>query len=220
MQLDQFMKELAVDFLPEIMELFFPDMARRLDFSQTKDLNKELYTDSPEGALREIDVLVEVVVIDPPPEFLLMHFESQQQQKFDFPARMLGYHCLVYAREIEAERRDSFTLAEFEAWQNRKRILSFVFCHYPLENAMTQQEYQVSVLQTHLSCGYIIISLPMLSAQAYLEKDNPAVCALAVFMNPDNFSPLELKIQCYRKLINYQSSLTQKQLTDIAYVCP
>ena len=44
MELDQFMKELAVDFLAEIVDLFFPDLARRLDFSQKRDLNKQLYT--------------------------------------------------------------------------------------------------------------------------------------------------------------------------------
>jgi hypothetical protein len=47
MELDQFMKELVVDFLGEVIDLFFPDFSRRLDFSQTQDLNKQFYTDSP-----------------------------------------------------------------------------------------------------------------------------------------------------------------------------
>ena len=64
MELDQFMKELVGDFLDEIFQLFFPDLARRLDFSTKRDLNKEFYTDSPKGAERRIDVLIEVVVID------------------------------------------------------------------------------------------------------------------------------------------------------------
>ena len=45
MELDQFMKEFAVDFLKEIIELFFPKLAPKLYFSQKKDLNKELYTE-------------------------------------------------------------------------------------------------------------------------------------------------------------------------------
>ena len=38
------MKELAVYFLADNVDLFFPDLARRLDFSQKRDLNKQLYT--------------------------------------------------------------------------------------------------------------------------------------------------------------------------------
>ncbi len=193
MELDQYMKELVVDFLGEVMVLFFPDLARRLDFSQTSALNKELYTDSPKGAERFVDLLLEVRVIQPPPEVVLIHFESQQQKRFDFSARMLGYHCLIYAREIEGERLDSFSLSEFTAWQERKRLFSFVFCNYSLEAGITQAESDISLLHTHLSCHYTMISLPMLSAREYLQKDNPVVCALAVFMNPAGFSPPELK---------------------------
>ena len=60
MELDQFMKELPGDFLKEIIELFFPNLAGKLNFSQKKDLNKELYTGSPEGEERFVDVLLEV----------------------------------------------------------------------------------------------------------------------------------------------------------------
>ena len=182
MEIDQFMKELAVDFIVSVMELFFPDLSLRLDFAQKKDLNKQLYTASPKGAERFVDVLLEVGVKAPPPEILVIHIESQQQKRFDFPARMLAYHCLIYVREIEGERQDSFSFSEFTAWQDKKRILSFVFCNYPLQNGITREEYQIGLPQTHLICQYTCISLPLLSAREYLQKDNPVVCALAVFM--------------------------------------
>jgi len=50
-----------------------------------------------------------------------------------------------------------------------------------------------------------------------LQKDNPVVCAPAVFMNPAGFSPPELKAACYRKLVDYQLRLTPKQVDDIVY---
>jgi hypothetical protein len=37
MELDQFMKELAVNFIVFVMDLFFPDLAQRLDFARKKD---------------------------------------------------------------------------------------------------------------------------------------------------------------------------------------
>jgi len=88
MELDQFMKEFAVNFIEYVIQLFFPCLARRLDFAREKDLNKQLYTDSPQGAERFVDVLLEVGVKDPPPEVVLVHSESQQSKRFDFPARM------------------------------------------------------------------------------------------------------------------------------------
>ena len=57
----------------------------------------------------------------------------------------------------------------------------------------------------------------MLSAREYLQKDNPLVCALAVFMNPDALSPPELKVACYSKLISYFSTLTTRQINCIVY---
>jgi len=105
MEIDQFMKELVGDFLKEIMELFFPHFASQCNFSQKRDLSKDFYTKSLEGEERFVDMLLEVGYQNPPPDVLLIHIESQQQKRFDFPARMLAYLCLIYAREIERERR-------------------------------------------------------------------------------------------------------------------
>jgi len=214
MELDQFMKEFAVDFLKEIIELFFPKLAAKLNFFQKKDLNKELYTESPKGEERFVDVLLEVGYKIPLPSVLLVHVESQQQKRFDFPARMLAYQCLIYEREIERERRDSFSLAEFVEWEKRKNLLSFVFCNYALDAGITEEEHKTAF---HLGCQYTCISLPMLSAREYLEKDNSAVCVLAVFMNQDGLSKPILKVECYRKLLLYLKSLTSRQINQIVY---
>ena len=217
MELDQFMKELTVNFIVFVMKLFFPPLARRLDFSRQKDLNKQLYTDSPEGTERFVDVLIGVPVNEPPPEYLLIHVESQQNKRFDFPARMLGYHCLIYAREIEGERKDKLSLPEFTAWQNKKKILSFVFCNYPLKAGTTQEECKVGLPQSNLACQYTCIGLPSLSARECLQKDNPVVCALAVFMDEDGLSTPELKVSCYRRLLDYLATLTRRQINIIVY---
>jgi len=130
---------------------------------------------------------------------------------------MLGYQCLIYIREIESERRESFSLSEFTAWQNRKQILSFVFCNYPLQNGIIRERFQIGSPQTRLSGQYTCISLPMLSARVYLRKRRAVVCALAVLMNPDGLSPPELKAACYRKLIFFLPTLTNRQLNLISH---
>lgn len=217
MEIDQFMKELSVDYLPRIMELFFPDEAEYCDFERRKDLNKELYTESPKGEERFVDMLQEVPYKHPLQSLLLIHVESQQQKKVDFPARMLGYQSMIYLREIERERKNLFSYAEFTEWQNEKLLLSFAFCNYKDDEPISRKEYKVGSPQTYLSCGYTTINLPMLSAKEYLEKDNPVVCALAVFMDGNGISAAELKAGCYRKLLSYRESLTGRQIDLIIY---
>ncbi|MFQ6041323.1 MAG: hypothetical protein ACE5PV_10745 [Candidatus Poribacteria bacterium] len=167
MELDQFMKELAGDFLKEIIELFYPNLARKLDFSQKKDLNKELYTESPEGEERFVDVLLEVGYKTPPPSVLLVHVESQQRKRFDFPARMLGYQCLIYGREIERERKDSFSLAEFTEWENSKHLLSLVFCNYALDAGVVLPANKRFIAKKEIS---VRVMLTILSEALYLPE--------------------------------------------------
>lgn len=217
MELDQFFKELIVEFLVELMELFFPNIAQRLDFTRKRDLNKDLYTDSLKGSERFIDMLLEVLVKDPPPDYILLHIESQQEKRFDFSTRMLAYHILIYAREIENHRSERFTREEFKAWQKRKQIFPFVFCNYPLEKGIKVEQHKVGLPNAQLMCEYTCISLPMLSALEYLQKDNVVVCALATMMDTKGFSKPELKATCYRKLVPYLLNLTRRKINIIVH---
>ncbi|MBC8234945.1 hypothetical protein H8E77_35820 [bacterium] len=79
---------------------------------------------------------------------------------------------------------------------------------------ITEEEYKTAF---HLGCQYTCISLPMLSAREYLQKDNSVVYALAVFMNLDGLSKPILKVECYRKLLLYMNSLTTRQINQIVY---
>ena len=61
---DQLWKELLRAFFREFMEMFFPLAAARLDFSSVDFLDKELFTDVPEGLLREPDLIARVQTRD------------------------------------------------------------------------------------------------------------------------------------------------------------
>ena len=52
---DQLFKEFLRAFFRDFLELFCPDIAARLDFGTVRFLEKELFTDFPEGSLREAD---------------------------------------------------------------------------------------------------------------------------------------------------------------------
>lgn len=82
---DQLFKELLQAFFREFMELFFADVAARLDFSQVTFLDKETFTDVPQGDQREADLVAQVYTLDGEPEIILTHIEVEARRKSSFP---------------------------------------------------------------------------------------------------------------------------------------
>ena len=61
---DQFFKDFFRAFFRDFLELFYPEISARLDFGTLRFLEKELFTDFPEGSLREADVVAELETRD------------------------------------------------------------------------------------------------------------------------------------------------------------
>lgn len=76
---DQLFKELLRAFFSEFLELFYPEVAARLDFTRVTFLDKEVFTDVPEGSRRELDLLAQVCTLDGEPKLILIHVEVQAQ---------------------------------------------------------------------------------------------------------------------------------------------
>ena len=95
---DQLFKELLRAFFREFLELFYPEVAARLDFARTTFLDKETFTDLPEGSRREMDLVAQVYTLDGEPEIILVHVEVQTQRRGEFPYRMWEYYALLRLR--------------------------------------------------------------------------------------------------------------------------
>ena len=54
---DQLFKAILEAFLKDFLELFFPEVAERLDFKTLRPLDKEVFTGFPEGSRRQVDFL-------------------------------------------------------------------------------------------------------------------------------------------------------------------
>lgn len=80
------------------MLLFYPEIASRLDFSRVTFLDKETFTDIPEGKQRESDLVVEVYALDGQVEIILVHIEIEFEWGSDFPGRMFDYYTLLRLR--------------------------------------------------------------------------------------------------------------------------
>jgi hypothetical protein len=72
MPTDQMFKSVLKSFFQDIIELFLPYIARRLNFQQVEFIDKELYTDTQQGNKREPDIVAKVNTYDGEPEILLL----------------------------------------------------------------------------------------------------------------------------------------------------
>jgi len=55
--------------------LFYPDVAARLDFGRVTFLDKEVFTDVPQGSRREPDFIAQTYTLEGEPEFPFRVFE-------------------------------------------------------------------------------------------------------------------------------------------------
>ena len=81
---DQRFKEFLQLFLRDFLKLFYPEVEERLDFETLELIDKELFTDFPEGNPREADVVAKLRNREGSPEIVLIHVEIQSRSERDF----------------------------------------------------------------------------------------------------------------------------------------
>jgi predicted transposase/invertase (TIGR01784 family) len=161
---DQLFKDFLRAFFREFLELFCPEAASSLDFGTLRFLDKELFTDFPEGSPREADVVAEIHTHDGTPELILVHIEVQLRSKPDFRLRMLQYYILLWLRY-------------------RKPIYPVAVYLKGGGEGVGIEQYSMNLFGLeHLRFRYRSLRLAKLDAWEYLEKSNPVGAALAALM--------------------------------------
>src|SRR5262249_36640154 len=98
---DQRFKDLLRAFFSDFLQLVAPEAARKLDLSNLTFLDKELFTDWPEGQRRELDLLVEVSEIQGRSRRrvkILVHVEIERRASRQAPVRLHRYFGQLQAR--------------------------------------------------------------------------------------------------------------------------
>jgi hypothetical protein len=165
---DQVFKEFLQAFLPEFIALFFPDVARELNFDTLQFLDKELFTDVGEGEQREADIVARVETNQGVPEFLLIHTEVESTRRpSQFPHRMLNYYILLWLRH------------------KTPIVPIFLYLAPGAGGLITETVEHVVLGKRVLSFAYDAIGLPDLSADDYTGRSNPIAETLSVWMRSD-----------------------------------
>ncbi len=190
---DQLFKELLQTYLQAFLELFFPDVAARLDFASHRFVDKEVFTDFPEGSRREMDIVAELETHEGAQELILVHIEVQAGPKKDVAERMFEYYVLL-----------------------RRRYGAPVFpvvVYLQGGQGLSSEEYRESLFgREQLRFRYATVGLAKLKAEEYLEK-SPLAAALAALMRRDRaLDRLELRAAMLRRIAESRLDDAQKFL--------
>jgi len=180
---DQLFKEVVREFFQEFVTLFLPDVASQLDFSQVTFPNKEMFTDFPDGAQRNADLLAEVYTKDGEPEFLLFHTEVQATRRSEFPYRMWEYYALLRLR-------------------HKRRVFPVVIYLAPGTGGVTQERYREELFgRTLLQFEYDAIGLPDLNAADWEVRGDPFASALSVLMKARQASRVRRRFEATKNIV-------------------
>jgi len=159
---DQLFKRVLEKFLKEFLELFFPAVARRLDFGTVTFLDKELPLDFPKGTTRQVDVVARLETHEGEPDIVLVHVEVQSRPERDFARRMFEYSALLWLRD-------------------RAPIFPVVL-YLQGGKGLTDEEYRLSLFGRELfRFRYATVGLARLRAEEYVGTE-PLGVALAALM--------------------------------------
>ncbi len=157
-------------------------------------LDKELFTDLPEGSQREPDVVAQVYTLEGEPELILLHVEIQSKRDREFSYWMYEYYALLWLRV---------------------KIPIFPVALYlsPGAGGLTEEVYKASLFEKDiLTFNYSVVGLPDLLADDYLTSGNPLGASLSSMMKPSKFGRQAQKYQTLLQLSTSPMDPARKSL--------
>jgi len=179
---DQVFKDLIGGFLPDFLTLVAPEPAGRLDLSDWKLLDKETFTDWPQGRRRELDLLAEVRFAGRGGRPALVHVEIEARTRLEMGHRLERYHMQI---RLRYDRPVLPILLRLRGGRPGIHIESVVSADFGPEI---------------VRFSYYTMGLARCPAEDYLAKEQPLAWALAALMRPTTLSRAEQKMECLRRI--------------------
>ena len=191
---DQLAKDLFRTFFADLLRLAAPEAAPRLRLDDAVFLDKQAFTDWPEGDRREMDLLAEVPVADLTDHRILVHVEVEAEARSGMTDRIWQYYMQLRLRHGLLVVPLLVNLKGGRPGVHRE-VLDEGF----EEPATTHFRYRV-------------FGLSGCSAEEYLALPEPLAWALAALMRPGKRSRAEHKIECLRRISMADLSASRRWL--------
>lgn len=198
---DEAFKKLLQTFFKEFIELFFPELDRVLDHSQTRFLMQELLVDIVGQESRDLDLLLETKYTELD-AYVLIHFEPQSYKEADFHERMFIYFSRLFERHRK-EHKLIIPIAIFTAddVKNEPDTLSMAI---PAHSILHFQFLKVELRNNHW--------------RQFIESDNPVAAALLAKMGYNKREKREVRIAYLRMILRLKNKLDDARLALIMSV--
>jgi hypothetical protein len=191
---DQLAKDLFQTFFTGFLRLAAPEAAARLRLDETVFLDKQAFTDWPQGDRREMDLLAEVPTNEEPSSRVLIHVEIEAQARADMAARFWRYHMQIRLRH---------------GLQVVPILVNLKGGRPGVHREMLAEGFED--LET-VRFRYITFSLSGCRAEEYLASPEPIAWALAALMRRGRWSRAEHKIECLRRIAEADLSGSRRWL--------
>jgi hypothetical protein len=190
---DQLAKDLFQTFFSDFLRLAAPEAAARLRLDEAVFLDKQAFTDWPQGNRREMDLLVEVPTKDGGTG-ILIHVEIEAEARADMADRFWRYYMQLRLRHS----------------------LSIVPILTNLKGGRPGGHYELLVegfeeLET-ARFRYRVFNLSGCRAEEYLALAEPLAWALAALMRRGRWSRAVHKIECLRRIAGADLSGSRRWL--------
>lgn len=202
---DQLFKNLLESFLPDLLALVVPELARRVEPSSLQFLRGEHFLDPPEGSVLYVDLLAEL--------------RLRYTRRTSHPRKNRG-RCLVH---VEIERRWSATMAR-RMWRysqaiRRRRsqpLYSLVIYLQGGEGCVRLETWDARHPTgfpgpAPVSFRYWSFALARCQAEDYLKRSEPLAWALAALMRTER-PPERLKLNCLQHILEAPMTPDRKYL--------
>jgi len=180
---DQLFKTLLRCFFGDFVRIVLPEpMSQRLRLEAPRFLDREHFTDLPEGEERRLDLVVQVETSGGEAELLVVHVEVEARAR-----KAMGRRMWRYAMQLRL--------------RYGKPVLPIVLYLRggPADVAAVTVEERFE--DQHLaSFTYFAFGLSRSEAPEYLDRPEPLAWALAALMQRRELSPARLKLACLRRI--------------------
>jgi hypothetical protein len=198
---DQRFKVLLKEFFAEFLTLFFPERAARFDFSAIQWLDKEIFTDPPQGDMRQIDLVAQLALRSaqsglPEQAVALVHIEIESRDA------------------VETLRRRMFEYYETLRRRHNCPVMPVaVYLRVGLDGiGVDGYEENFDDLDV-LRFRYLYVGLPGLDAESYVQGGNWLGVGLSALMRVPRLRRAWLRSEALRRLvIEYQDNDYRRML--------
>jgi hypothetical protein len=199
---DQRLKTLLKEFFPEFFLLFFPTWAARFDFAKIEWLDKEVFTDPPQGDRLYLDLVARLPTLEhipgqagAEPWLALVHVEVESGDAVAaLRPRMFEYYCVLRRR-------------------HRLPVLPIgLYLQVGLEGLGIDRYEEVFGELKPIRFEYLYVGLPALPSATYLDGPNALGVALTALMNTPAEERVQLKAEALRRIMEMEDNAWRRFL--------